>query len=62
VSALSTAVPFDLDLNGERVTVTAVTGTGPWTLTVVRGVAPTVARAHAAGEPVEAWAPALVAF
>lgn len=49
----TTDVPFDLDWNGERVTVSAVSGA---TCTVVaRGVAPTVARPHASGEPVDGW-------
>jgi hypothetical protein len=50
--------PMDLDINGERVTVsTAPSGsTSPQTLTLsARGVAPTVARAHESGEPVEVW-------
>lgn len=57
---LSTAAgdyPLDLDINGERVTVASAPagGSSPRTLTVTRGVAPTVARAHSAGEPVEIW-------
>jgi len=57
-SPLSTAAgdyPCDLDWNGERVTVTAPGGAvSPQTFPVTaRGVAPTVARVHAAGEPVE---------
>lgn len=59
--ALSTAAgdyPMDFDWNGERVTVTAAPagGTSPRTLTITaRGVAPTVARVHAAGEPIDVW-------
>lgn len=47
--------PVDLDWNGERVTVTSAPagGSSPQTLTVTaRGVAPTIARAHSAGEPI----------
>lgn len=49
--------PTDLDWNGERITVSGVAGaTSPQTATVtVRGVAPTVARNHSAGEPVDIW-------
>lgn len=59
--ALSTAAgdyPMDLDWNGERVTVTAAPAgsASPQTLTITaRGVAPTVARAHSAGEGVDVW-------
>lgn len=60
-SPLSTAAgdyPLDLDWNGERVTVTSAPAgsSSPQTVTITaRGVAPTVARVHAAGEPVEIW-------
>lgn len=59
-SPLTTAAgsyPLDLDWLGERITVTAPGGaTSPQTFTVTaRGVAPTVARVHAAGEAVELW-------
>lgn len=49
--------PLDLDWNGERVTVTTAPagGSSPQTLTITRGVAPTVARAHNAGEAVDIW-------
>ena len=49
--------PLDLNINGERVTVSSApaTVTSPVTVTIIRGVAPTVARAHLAGEPVEIW-------
>jgi hypothetical protein len=50
--------PMDLDINGERVTVsTAPAGsTSPQSLILsARGVAPTVARSHGSGEPVEVW-------
>lgn len=60
---LSTAAgdyPMDFDWNGERVTVTSAPagGTSPRTLTITaRGVAPTVARSHAANEPIDVWNP-----
>ncbi len=49
--------PMDLNINGERVTITAApaAGTSPRTVTITRGVAPTVARAHAAGDAVDVW-------
>lgn len=49
--------PMDIDINGERCTISSAPagGTSPRTVTIVRGVAPTVARAHSAGEPVEVW-------
>jgi hypothetical protein len=62
---VTTTTPFptsgifslDLDWNGERITVSGVGGgTSPQTCTVTaRGVAPTVARAHAAGETVDVY-------
>ena len=64
---LSTVVgdyPLDLDINGERVTISSAPagGTSPRTVTIVRGVAPTVARAHVAGDAVEIWNAARFAF
>ena len=49
--------PFDINVNGERVTITTAPtgGTSPQTVTVTRGISPTVARAHTAGEPVDVW-------
>lgn len=49
--------PMDLDLNGERVTVASApaSSTSPQTVTVTRGVAPSIARAHTAGEAVEVY-------
>lgn len=50
--------PMDFNWNGERVTVTSAPagGTSPRTLTITaRGVAPTVARVHSAGESIEPW-------
>lgn len=46
------AVPFDINLSGEAMTVTSVTGTGTQTLAVTRGVNTTTAKAHTAGEAV----------
>ena len=59
--ALSNAAgdyPQDFDWNGERVTVTAApaAAASPQTLTITaRGVAPSVARSHSAGEPITPW-------
>lgn len=50
--------PLDLDWHGERVTIGAAPASGilPQPLTITaRGVAPTVARPHSNGEPVELW-------
>jgi hypothetical protein len=49
--------PADVDWNGERVTVTTPGGsTSPQTFTVTaRGVAPTIARVHSAGESAQVW-------
>lgn len=56
--------PTDLDWNGERITVTTPGGsTSPQTFPcTARGVAPTVARVHAAGEMVDAWHAATAGF
>jgi len=53
----SALYPLDLDINGERVTVTAApaSSTSPQTVSVTRGIAPTVARAHNAAEPINVW-------
>ena len=63
LSTTAADYPLDLNVNGERVTVTAAPAgsTSPQTLTVSRGVAPTVARAHNQYEPVELWTPATLA-
>lgn len=48
--------PMDVDYNGERITLTSAPGgtTSPQSFTgVTRGVAPTVARAHTSGEPID---------
>ena len=57
LTVLAGSYPMDLDLNGERVTVASapVSSTSPQTLTVTRGVAPSIARAHTAGEAVEVY-------
>jgi len=50
--------PLDVDWSGERVTVTSppASATSPQTLTITaRGVAPSVARVHSTGEPVDVW-------
>jgi hypothetical protein len=50
--------PLDVDWNGERCTVTSAPAgaSSPQTLTLTaRGVAPSVARVHAAGEPIDVW-------
>lgn len=60
-AALSTTAgdyPLDLNWNGERVTVTSppAGSSSPQTVTITaRGVAPTVARSHSAGEAVDLW-------
>jgi hypothetical protein len=64
---LSTSVgdyPMDIDINGERCTISSAPagGSSPRTVTIVRGVAPTIARAHSAGDPVEVWDCARWAF
>lgn len=58
LSTVGADYPMDFNWNGERVTVTSapVGGSSPQTLTITaRGVAPTVARVHAAGEPIDVW-------
>jgi len=58
LSTVGADYPMDFNWNGERVTVTAAPagGSSPRTLTITaRGVAPTVARVHAAGEPIDVW-------
>lgn len=57
--------PLDINLNGERITLGTVPsgGTSPQSFTgLTRGVAPSVARAHAAGEPIECWNVAIVSM
>lgn len=49
--------PFDMRINGERVTVTAISGTtSPQTATVTRSVNGVV-RSHGAGDPIKLWTP-----
>ena len=57
LTVLAGSYPMDLDLNGERVTVASapVSATSPQTLTVTRGVAPSIARAHTAAETVDVY-------
>lgn len=57
----ATQVPFDWMVNGERVTVTALTGTSSQTATVTRGVNG-ISKAHAVGEPVVLADPLYVAL
>jgi len=57
-STAAGAYPLDVDWSGERVTVTLppASATSPQTLTITaRGVAPSVARVHSTGEPVDVW-------
>lgn len=57
-----TQVPFDVDVAGERMTVTAVTGTGTvQTFTVTRSVNG-ITKAHIAGEPVVLWSSSFAAL
>jgi hypothetical protein len=54
--------PFDVNCEGERITVTAITGTSsPQTFTVKRGTNGVV-KAHLTGAPVSLWAPPGTAF
>ena len=57
LSTNSALYPLDLDVFGERVTVTAApaSSASPQTVTVTRGIAPSVARAHNAGETINVW-------
>ena len=55
-------IPFDLDIGGERVTATDITGTSsPQTMTIVRGV-DGLAMAHSAGTKVRLWKPGRIAL
>jgi hypothetical protein len=55
-------VPFDIAVGGERMTVTAVSGTSsPQTFTVTRHVNG-VTKAHTAGEDVRLWFPPIYAM
>jgi hypothetical protein len=54
--------PFDIDIAGERITVTNVTGAAsPQTLTVTRSVNGVV-KSHLTGEPVSLWRPNTLAY
>lgn len=58
----TTAVPFDVIMGGERLTVTAITGTSnPQSFTITRSVN-TVVKSHLATESVSLYAPAYVAL
>jgi hypothetical protein len=58
----TTAPPFDLNLMGERITATAISGTGTTqTFTITRGVN-SITKAHTAGETVSLWFPAYTAL
>lgn len=53
-------LPFDIDVLGERMTVTAVSSaTSPQTLTVTRGVSPTTASTKPSGASVRIWRPGI---
>ena len=55
-------LPFDIEIAGERITVTAVSGTGvAQTLTVTRSVNGVV-KAQVAGAAVHVWAPSVLAL
>ena len=58
-SAMSTVLPYTLQLGSEQVTVTAVSGA---TLTVTRGAGGTTAAAHTTGTPIEVVPTALFAY
>jgi hypothetical protein len=58
----TTAVPFDVLMGGERMTVTAISGVGnPQTFTVTRAVN-AITKAHLVNETVSLWTPAYVAL
>ncbi|WP_431881580.1 hypothetical protein [Micromonospora chalcea] len=59
----ASSFPLDLDVNGERVTVSAITGTSsPQTATVAARSVNGVIKAHPAGAPVTVWRPAVIAL
>lgn len=65
LSTSAGSYPMDLDWNGERVTITSApaSSVSPQTVTVTaRGVAPSVARTHAAGETLDVWSSAAYAI
>jgi hypothetical protein len=54
--------PFDVDVDGERMTVTDITGSSsPQTFTVTRGVGGS-AKTHVYGAPVRLWKPPVTAL
>jgi hypothetical protein len=54
--------PFDIEIGGERITVTAITGgSSPQTFTLTRSVNGVV-KAHSAGDAVSLWHPAVIAL
>jgi D-alanyl-D-alanine carboxypeptidase len=58
----ATECPFDIDLDGERVTVTAISGgSSPQTFTVTRSVNG-VSKTHTAGTAVTVWHPGVLAL
>lgn len=58
----TTGVPFDINIGGERMTVTAVTGaSSPQTFTVTRSVNG-VTKTHSSGTSVRLWKPATLAL
>jgi hypothetical protein len=58
----ATECPFDIDLDGERVTVTAISGgSSPQTFTVTRSVNG-VSKTHTAGTAVTLWHPGVLAL
>ena len=58
----SNAFPFDVNIGGERITVTNITGaSSPQTMTVTRSVNGVV-KAHLTDDDVRLWAPALFAL
>lgn len=54
--------PFDVVIDRERITISALAGAGPQTATIVRGVGGTTAAAHALGATIEAALAAAYAF
>jgi hypothetical protein len=55
-------VPFDVIMSGERITVTAISGSSsPQTFTITRAVNG-VSKAHTAGESVSLFYPATIAL
>lgn len=53
--------PLYIVVGGEKMTVTNITGTGPWTISVTRSVNGIV-KAHSAGDAVHAWQPVRIGF